>query len=66
MKLCNRADGVPGHYCIGKKIVPGQPWWHFWNEQTNAWWGAGTVYVGRLRAERMLEKLRTAKAAKGK
>ena len=40
-RLFNRADGVDGHYCIGRKSTGGD-YYEFWNN--GAWSSAGTVF----------------------
>lgn len=54
--LCNRADGVNGHYCIGRWSTTGGHQ-EYWNEQSKAFTSAGTVYVGVQAAEDALNKL---------
>ena len=43
MKLIDRADGVRGHFCIGRQVKD-TIYWEFWNEKENTWCSAGTVY----------------------
>lgn len=42
-KLVNRADGVDGHYCVGRS--EDGVYFDFWNE-CGEWCSAGTVYIG--------------------
>jgi hypothetical protein len=51
MQLCDRADGVEGHYCIGRPIGD-SIYWEYYNE--GKWCSAGEVFIGRDRAEKML------------
>lgn len=51
MQLCNRADGVDGHYCIGRPIGD-SIYFEYYND--GKWCSAGEVFVGRDRAEKML------------
>lgn len=54
--LYDGADGVCGHYCIGRWNAEGQ-YNEFWVEDRNRWASAGTVYVGKERAEAKLSQL---------
>lgn len=51
MQLCNRADGVDGHYCIGRRI-DNSIYFEYYND--GKWCSAGEVFIGRDRAEKML------------
>ena len=45
--LIDYADGVKGHFCLGRPIPPEHFYWHFWNDTANDWCSAGSVYVGK-------------------
>lgn len=53
-RLLDRADGVKGHFCIGRS--PDGRYYEFWHEQTG-WCSAGTVFVGEEAAEAKLAEL---------
>jgi len=55
MKLFDQADGVKGHFCIGryKKIEGG--FWEFYNN--GEWLSAGEVFIGRENANKTLKKI---------
>lgn len=40
--LKNRADGVDGHYCIGRQTKQG--YFEFWSKESKKWCSAGTVF----------------------
>jgi hypothetical protein len=42
MKLCNYADGIKGHYCIGRKMDPKSIYWEYYNK--GKWCSAGEVF----------------------
>lgn len=43
--ICNRADGVDGHYCIGRHSVEhGPPWIEFYDK--GEWKSAGQLFFG--------------------
>jgi len=55
-EIIDRADGVRGHYAIGRKIKPdGFSCWEFWNK--DKWCSAGEVFVRREAAEQALKAL---------
>lgn len=43
-KLFDRADGVRGHYCVGRQVDKGDglPFWEYWTG--DRWASAGKVY----------------------
>lgn len=49
----NRADGVNGHYCIGRQI---DDYWEFWNRYE--WSSAGEVFQDRKIAIKTLRFLK--------
>lgn len=51
-KLFDRADGVKGHYCIGRPR--GNGFTEFWSPHFG-WCCAGTVYVGKELATKKLK-----------
>jgi len=57
MKLCDYADGVREHYCIGRQFDT--IYWEYWNECAGDWSAFGTVYVGRETAETKLNELKS-------
>jgi len=64
IKLCNYADMVKGHYCVGRLIEKGRPYWEFWNESKGgSWCSAGTVYYGHKTAKAKLDHLQITLAA---
>lgn len=54
MQLCDRADGVSGHFCIGRYNEAGK-FWEFYNN--GKWCSAGHVYVGEECAAEAMEKI---------
>ncbi len=40
MKIINRADGVYGHYCIGRKVRKGEPFWEYYNPHAKGEWAS--------------------------
>lgn len=54
--LVDRGDGVKGHYCIGRLVKPGEPYWEYWSK--GEWSSAGEVFIGREAAEAQLESIR--------
>lgn len=56
LELLDHADGVSGHFCIGRFRGT---FWEFWSDtfQGGSWSSAGTVYVGRDAAESKLKEL---------
>lgn len=54
--IVDRGDGVKGHYCIGRLVKPGEPYWEYWNK--GEWGSAGEVFIGREVAEAQLEAVR--------
>lgn len=54
-KLIDRADGVRGHYCIGRSVdmLSHPSIFEFWND-AHGWCSAGTVYVGEQAAKAKL------------
>lgn len=59
MKLCDRGDGVHGHYCIGRKVD--SIYWQYWNEYSKDWSAFGTLYVGKSVAMAKLKELKIAR-----
>lgn len=57
-RLVDRADGVHGHYCVERSRDG--VCHEFWNERAGEWCSAGTVYIGRVQAEKKLFDLRAA------
>lgn len=55
MKLCNRSDGVDGHFCIGRPIKPDEPFYEYYNK--GEWLSAGELFVGIETAESKLKEL---------
>ena len=51
MQLCDRADGVKDHFCIGRPIGD-SIYFEYYND--GKWCSAGEVFIGRDRAEKML------------
>lgn len=43
-KLLDHADGVRGHYCVGRQVDIGDgfPFWEFWTG--DGWGAAGKIY----------------------
>lgn len=57
MKLVDRADGVRGHFCIGRRAVTALgDFWEFYNK--GAWVSAGQLFTTRENAEFVLSQLR--------
>lgn len=58
-KLIDRADGVKGHYCIGREIPVSTnkfgSFWEFYNK--GKWLSAGQVFTNRKNAAFLLGKL---------
>lgn len=54
MKLFDHADGVSGHFCIGRLISKSR-FWEFYNK--GAWCAAGQVFTSRASAEFKLKQL---------
>lgn len=54
--IIDRADGVQGHYCVGRLIKIGEPFWEYWN--SGSWASAATVYVGERLALDALRDIR--------
>lgn len=54
--LVDRADGVKGHFCIGRLIRPNESYWEFWN--SGRWLSAGQVFIGEDVATAALDRLR--------
>ena len=62
MRLFDRADGVKGHYCIGRQMTKYvAETWEFYNK--GAWCSAGQIFTSLASAEFVMEKL-IKKAAK--
>ena len=58
MRLYDRADGVRGHFCIGRPMdLKNQDYSEFWNEDASRWSSAGTVYTTRESAEKRMAEL---------
>lgn len=57
-EIIDRADGVRGHFAIGRKLNARAKIsiWEFWSK--NRWCSAGEVFYSRTAAERVLQKLR--------
>lgn len=55
--LCDRADGVKDHYCIGRQKEIGQSCFEYWNAPNENWSGFGTLYVGKRVADHALDKI---------
>lgn len=57
LRLYNRADGVRGHYCIGREVVAPDGLRHheFWH--TNRFSSAGEVIVGETAAKAKLVEI---------
>lgn len=51
MRLCDRADGVKDHFCIGRPVGD-SIYFEYYND--GKWCSAGEVFIGRDRAEKML------------
>lgn len=61
MKLFDRADGVRGHYCIGRMVGDeGKRYWQYYNR--GEWESAGEVFTDKEAAERKLVEIRAALA----
>mgnify|MGYP001596777808 CR=1 FL=1 len=54
MKLFDYADGVAGHYCIGRRIGDSE-FWEFWNP--SGWAGSGKLLTSQQAAEFKLNEL---------
>ena len=54
MFLVNYADGVKGHYCIGREI---DNYWVFWNSG-DMWAGSGQVFFNRKDARDKLKEIK--------
>jgi hypothetical protein len=54
MKLVNRADGVDGHYCIGRNL---KDFREYWNDETGRWGAFGTVFEGKEFAEKKFNEI---------
>jgi hypothetical protein len=54
VRLYDRADGVRGHFCIGREVIPasGLRYHEFWN--AGRFCSAGQVYVGETAAKKKL------------
>jgi hypothetical protein len=52
-KLLDRADGVKGHYCVGRQVERGGRFWEFYNK--GRWESAGEVFTDREAAKAILE-----------
>ena len=55
LRLCDHADGVRGHYCIGKTLDG--VYYAYWAEHQKRWATAGTVYTSKTEAEAKLREL---------
>jgi hypothetical protein len=56
LKLFNRADGVDGHYCIGRSSGKDSMFFmEYWNDDTLKFESAGTVIVGEYNANAKME-----------
>jgi hypothetical protein len=61
-ELIDRADGVRGHFCIGRRKAEfGWEVWEFFNN--GKWESAGEVFYSRTAAERKLKQLLKEKQA---
>lgn len=58
LRLFNRADGVDGHYCVGRMktvVIPGFEFAEYWNGR---FFGSfGTVIIGRDEAKKLRRSL---------
>lgn len=54
LKLFDRADGIHGHYCIGRQIGD-TTYWEYYNK--GMWCSAGQLFTSRESAEFMLKQL---------
>ena len=55
-QLRDRADGVKGHFCIGRVRELGAcDTWEFWNDTWQSWASAGTVYMEQAAKVRLVE-----------
>lgn len=54
VRLYDRADGVRGHYCVGREVIPpsGLRYHEYW--RSGRFCSAGQVYVGKKQAEAKL------------
>jgi hypothetical protein len=58
LRLYDRADGVKGHFCIGRKVTGrGFDYNEFWND--GKFTSAGEVFIGEETAESKLRELET-------
>jgi hypothetical protein len=48
LRLCNRADGIDGHYCIGRQ-TKNHGYWEYWNK--GKWESVGQLFIGEAVAE---------------
>jgi len=55
--LVNRADGVDGHYCIGRDAEIGRPYMEFWNP--HGWFGSGYLFTDKKLADAVAALLRS-------
>jgi hypothetical protein len=58
LQLYDRADGVEGHYCIGRQANP--PFAEFWNP--DGWAGSGFVFEDERLAQAVLKLLQNESA----
>lgn len=57
MRLFDLADGVHGHYCIGRLV--GEAGGRFWQYYSyGSWLSAGQVFTDKDTAERLLSQLK--------
>lgn len=54
-ELIDHADGVKGHFCIGRRIHVSPDVWEFWNP--TGWAGHGKMFSMREGAEFVLQRL---------
>lgn len=55
MRLFNRADGVNGHFCIGRKINESKNFYEFYNK--GKWLSAGELFTSFEEAFDKLKEL---------
>ena len=55
MELCDRGDGVQGHYCIGRRMRIDSRYMEYYNE--SGWAGFGELFKSREAAEAKLREL---------
>lgn len=55
LRLCDRADGVRGHYCIGRPVRNCPAFTEYWNP--SGWAGSGYLFTDEKLAQAVLDLL---------